>query len=455
MRIKLFTLGCKVNQFESQAIEEGIKKKGHSLVSSFDDDFDVFIINTCAVTSRACYQARQAIRKAIRRNPHAKVIVTGCYAQIAPWEIVDSVDASVCVIGNDQKTRLLDLEPPSMECLEIFVGDIFKQSPIHPFSLSRPQGERTRAYLRVQDGCDAFCSYCIVPYARGRSKSLSLNRAIEQVKRYDDAGIKEVVVTGTHIGCYGKDLADKDLDLLSLIDTLSSRFRGIRFRLSSIEPKELTDGLISLIEERDNICKHLHIPLQSGSKRVLRAMSRDYDPEMFIEKTLSIRRLMPDASIGADVLVGFCNEEEQDFLKTIEVIEKSPVTYLHVFPFSKRPGTRAYGFKETVDKKEKKRRCKAIREIGYRKKMAFYSSFIGRDVVFLPETIDYKRGAMSGYTENYLYVCVDIDRDFGRGMDKDNNEVVVIEGLINKEAVARVEGISKEPLFLTGSLRCF
>ncbi len=421
MRIKIYTLGCKVNQFESQAMAEALQTQGHTVVGP-KDDFDIFIINTCAVTSKACYQARQAIRKALNKNPDARVIATGCYTQIDPWGLIESIDTNICVIGNDQKEMLLNLKLSSMDCLEIFVGDIFKKKTISKFTLSKPQG-RTRAYLRIQDGCDAFCSYCIVPYARGPSRSLSIDKIIEQAQKYVDSGVKEIVVTGIHVGFYGKDLGMDD-GLVKAIDELTRRFPECRFRLSSIEPNELKDEILDLCAERENFCKHFHIPLQSGSSRVLKAMGRKYKPELFVERTHTIRERFPDASIGTDCLVGFPGEYISDFEQTAKIIEATPVTYVHAFPFSKRPGTRAYGLKETVNKKEKDRRSKIIRDIGKRKKEEFYRNHLGKYLNCLVEKVDLKKGKVTGRTQNYLLIEAVFDPQ--KTDIHSNNEVKVL-----------------------------
>ncbi len=399
MLVKVITFGCKVNQFESQAIIEALRRAGHQIAGP-RDGMDICIVNTCAVTARAAYEARQAIRRVLRRHPGARIIVTGCYAQTDPWGLMESIDTNICVIGNDQKERLLNPKFSSMDCLEIYVGDILKKKNITPFSLHSPQG-RTRAYLKIQDGCSAFCSYCIVPYARGPSRSLPVEEVLEQAKRYEEAGVREIVVTGIHVGFYGRDLEDA-VSLVDILDTLTSRFKGCRFRLSSLEPGELTDDIIALAAERENFCPHFHIPLQSGSSKVLKSMGRRYTPEEFIERVNVLRERLPDAAIGTDCMVGYPGEEEADFEMTCEVIKGSPITYLHVFPYSRRPGTRAAGMKETVTKREKERRARALRAIGEEKKVAFYRQFLGTTIEILAERVDRKRGTVQGTSANYL-----------------------------------------------------
>ncbi len=403
MRIRVITFGCKVNQFESQAIIEALSQAGYQIAGP-RDAVDVCIVNSCAVTARAAYEARQAIRNVLRRHPGARIIVTGCYAQTDPWGLIESIDTNICVIGNDQKERLLNLKFSSMDCLEIYVGDILKKKNITPFSLHSPQG-RTRAYLKIQDGCSAFCSYCIVPYARGPSRSLPPEDVLEQAKRYEDSGVKEIVVTGIHIGSYGRDLSE-GVFLVDLLDTLTSRFSGCRFRLSSLEPGELTDEIIELAAERENFCPHFHIPLQSGSPKILKSMGRRYKREEFIERVSLVRERLPDAAIGTDCMVGYPGEEEMDFEKTCEVVRNSSITYVHVFKYSKRPGTRAAGLRETVTRKEKERRAKVLREIGNEKREIFYRKFLGTKMEMLVERVDEKKKMIQGTTANYLHGAV-------------------------------------------------
>jgi len=406
MRIGIYTLGCKVNQFESQAIGEALEEKGHAVVG-VHEPLELFLINTCAVTRKACSQARQTIRRVLRGSPGARVIATGCYAQIDPMALTDAVDAPISIIGNDQKEMLLSHDLASLDCPGIYRGDIFRKTVISDFSLKRPQG-RTRALLRIQDGCNSFCTYCIVPYARGPSRSLPPERVIEQASRYRDAGVKEIVVTGIHIGLYGKDLKG-GWNLLGILGELTKRFPECRFRLSSIGPDELTNGILDLCVRRPNFCEHFHIALQSGSQRILKAMGRHYSPDLFLERVLAIKRRLPLAAIGTDCLVGFPGEKEDDFNKTRALIKKAPISYVHAFPFSMRPGTRAAALKETVTRREKKRRCRVIREIGALKRVAFYKGAIGRAMECVIERVDSAQGKAIGRTSNYLLVEVAFD----------------------------------------------
>ena len=406
MLVKVITFGCKVNQFESQAIMESLKEAGHQIAGP-GDAVDVCIVNTCAVTARAAYEARQAIRRVLKAHPNARIIATGCYAQTDPWGLMESLEINICIVGNDQKEMLLAPVFSSMNCLEMFVGDIRKKRDISRFTLKAPQG-RTRAYLRIQDGCNAFCSYCIVPYARGPSRSLPLKQIVEQAERFRDQGVKEIVVTGIHVGSYGKDL-QKGTRLIDVMDILTARIKDCRFRLSSIEPQDLTDHFIELAACRKNFCPHFHIPLQSGSNRILKLMGRRYCAEKFSECLTALRERLPHAAIGTDCMVGFPGEEPHDFSKTYRLIQESPLSYLHVFQFSKRPGTKAYGMKETVTKAEKQRRSQELRQLGLKKKKDFYKMFLGKKLCILVERVDKRRKIARGTTANYLHAVIPLE----------------------------------------------
>ena len=403
MRVAFYTLGCKVNQFETHSLCEMFREKGAKIVS-FDEKADLYVVNTCAVTSKATYQSRQIMRRIRRNNPTARIIATGCYAQVASQEILDALSWDVCLVGNDQKHLLPSLALNKENCLEFYVGDVNKATQIAPFTGRKPMG-RTRAYLKIQDGCNAFCSYCIVPYARGRSRSLPKEMIHEQLRLYEQDGIKEVVLTGIHVGMYGKDLED-GVDLLDLLKEISRTYPYIRFRLSSIEPNEISHEMLLWAKEANNFAHHWHIPLQSGSDKILSAMNRHYNAELYKELIMKTRSLFPDAAIGADVLLGFPGEKEIDFKKTIDLIDSLPLTYVHAFPYSKRPFTQASGMPEIATKAEKSQRVKAVRALGEEKKLRFYSSLTGTTHECLVEKRDKATGLMKGTTSNYIPVHI-------------------------------------------------
>ncbi len=403
MRIAIYTLGCKVNQFESQAIAEQLQEKGAEIVSP-RQVADAYIVNTCAVTAKAAYQSCQALRRFRRRCPQAKLVATGCLVQAEAGYIMEHVEGPVCMIGNDQKHKFGEFFTQRRDCISIYAGDIARLKEPVPLFISSPK-ERTRAFLKVQDGCNTFCSYCIVPYARGRSRSVPVESVLKQVYCFAEAGVREVVVTGIHVGAYGRDLTPSS-SIFLLLQQLCSLFPSIRFRLSSIEPTECSEEMLKWAAETPNFCRHWHIPLQSGSAAILKRMNRRYGPEEFLELTFAIRQHMPDAAIGTDVMAGFPSEGEKEFSETMEVVNSSPVTYIHAFPYSKRPGTLAAGMEETVTKREKARRVGLLLQTGMEKRRQFCEQMAGTHQEVLIERFHKGRGAWIGHTSNYIEVAI-------------------------------------------------
>lgn len=400
------TLGCKVNQYESDAIAQSLKNTGYNL-SPGKTNADVCIINTCTVTHKASMQSRQAIRQAIRNNPGARVIVTGCYAQIEP-EAIRGIKGVHEIIGHADKHRIpaiiicadqadeKDLPQPVSICRDISLECDFQQIPVAAF------GSRTRLFLKIQDGCNTFCSYCIVPYARGRSRSMPLENVLEYIHTIHQAGCREIVLTGVHLGAYGIDLSPPR-DLLTLLNRIQEFSTINRVRLSSIEPLEITHDIIRLVAESERFCNHFHIPLQSGDDLVLKKMNRPYTRSFFRNLVLKIHELIPDAAIGVDILIGFPGETEAAFENTYSLIQELPVTYLHVFPFSSRAGTPASQYPHKVSSKIIKTRCEQMRALGNVKKSDFYKSFIGQKVEVLFESKrDSSTGYLKGLTSNYV-----------------------------------------------------
>ena len=408
MRVALYTLGCKVNQFETAALAEGFISRGADIVN-YTQEADIYVVNTCTVTSRAAYQSRQILRRLRRSQKKSRIIATGCYVQVGAQEILEAVPGRVCLVGNDQKAQLVDLAFEMEDGLEFYVGSITRVTTIAPFTVKRQLG-RTRAFVRIQDGCNSFCTYCIVPYARGRSKSLAPELVEKQVKIMVREGIKEVVLTGIHIGMYGEDLLEKT-SLLDLLKRLCAAFPKLRFRLSSIEPSELTPNMISWASSTPNFCPHWHIPLQSGSDSILKRMNRHYTSSHYRNLIMELRAAMPEAAIGADVLAGFPGEDEPAFEKTMELISELPITYVHAFPFSSRSGTVAAAMNDMVPKKEKARRGRAVRNLGNEKKQAFYRSQVGKIFECLVEQQDKETGLWKGLTPNYIPVLIETGRE--------------------------------------------
>lgn len=419
-RVALVTLGCKVNQCESAAMADRLRQLGHSLVG-FDSEADVCIVNTCTVTAKTDFQSRQLIRRAARRNPGAPVIVTGCYAQVAPASLEGLPNVRV-VAGNVEK----ELIPGLVGSLrggpaEVRVRDIGKARIFSGATPARFPG-RTRAFLKVQDGCNARCSYCIVPTARGPSRSMPPDAVLGHVAALADSGYREIVLTGIHLGAWGQDLSPPS-GLTSLVRRIEDGGRVGRLRLSSVEPMEVNGELIDCLRQSKVLCRHLHIPLQSGDDRILAAMGRHYDRQFFRALVNRLVAEIPDLAIGIDIMAGFPGEGEQQFENTVALLRELPVAYLHVFPYSERPGTAAAGLPEKVDEAAKKKRAAVLRALGVEKRQAFAGRFVGtRQVVLVEEGRDRKTGRLKGFTGNYIPVLL---RDGGRELMNRFADVVI------------------------------
>ncbi|MFC1837432.1 tRNA (N(6)-L-threonylcarbamoyladenosine(37)-C(2))-methylthiotransferase MtaB [Thermodesulfobacteriota bacterium] len=407
--VAIATLGCKVNQCESASFHENFTEKGYT-VTPFSKGADIYVINTCAVTAKAAAQSRQLIRKAHRTNPHARVVVTGCYAQVDPEKIAEITSGSLCIVGNANKHQLVEaaLAVPKgcSKCSGMkkfhYFNEISRQKKITPLHYKGFAG-RTRTFLKIQDGCNNFCTYCIVPHARGRSRSLTPEETVRQAMAFAAEGYKEIVLTGIHVGHYGLDLKPAG-NLLEIIKKLLKKLPEIRFRLSSLEPTEVSYELLQFMADTDNFMNHLHIPLQSGSDTILNKMNRRYSVQQFMELVYNCREIIPDAAIGVDVLAGFPGETENDFLKTYELVASLPITYLHVFPYSKRPGTPAAKMAKQVPAKIKEDRVAILRKLDHKKRMAFYTSRLGKVHHVLVESEKSASGLARGFTENYIPV---------------------------------------------------
>ncbi|MFO7982479.1 MAG: tRNA (N(6)-L-threonylcarbamoyladenosine(37)-C(2))-methylthiotransferase MtaB [Desulfuromonadales bacterium] len=393
------TLGCKTNQYESAAMEERLRGAGYDLVD-FESGAELVVVNTCTVTSATDSQSRNLIRRARRFNARARVVVTGCYAQIDP-DALRAISGVSVVLGNDEKKDFLQALEISGEGTQVRVSDIRQAEKAVPLTLSTFT-ERSRAFLQIQNGCDAFCSYCIIPYARGRSRSVLPGDVISQTRALVEQGFPEVVLTGIHIGGYGRDL-EQPLDLATLTRRLVEESGVTRLRLGSVEPTEITEDLIDTVAASAPVCPHVHIPLQSGSDTVLKAMNRHYDTAFFRRLIERIRTILPDAAIGIDVIAGFPGETSELFEETRCFIESLPFTHLHVFPYSRRPGTPAARMTGQVPGDVARERAGYLRDIGQKKEDAFSRRFIGRtmDVVVEGGT---ENGPRKGVTENYLVV---------------------------------------------------
>ncbi len=401
-------MGCKVNQHESDILTVGLRAYGWQAAHR-DEKADVCIVNTCTVTQRASMQSRQLIRQLQRQHPGARIIVTGCYAQIAPGEIA-AIEGVHMIAGQSRKADLPAMIVQAAHDAGVApLCAVDRLDPQMPFSMpgAPVPGSRTRPYLKIQDGCNSFCTYCIVPYARGRSRSMPPEEVLRHLHQLGAMGYHEAVLTGIHLGVYGLDLQPAG-SLLALLEVIAQERPLARIRLSSIEPNELSDELIDLVAASDLFCPHFHLPLQSGDDTILKRMHRPYTRELFRQRVMHIKRRLPWAAVGADVLLGFPGEDEAAFEQTCRLIERLPLTYLHVFPFSARPGTPAAGYGDQVPSDIIKRRAARVRALGAEKKQAFLQSALGRETDVLLETRrDPATGHLKGLTPNYLTVLLE------------------------------------------------
>ena len=399
-RVAITTLGCKLNQFESAAMHELLGGSGYELVP-FDQEAEVYVVNTCTVTARSDAESRKLIRRARRRSPSARIVVTGCYAQVDPDSIAAMPEVDL-VIGNSEKKDLAALLAEE-GADRIRVSDISREGEIEPLRLET-HAEHTRAFLQIQNGCDAYCSYCIVPYARGRSRSVPFEVALEGVRTFARKGFQEVVLTGIHLGDFGLDLSPQRT-LLELLEVIEAEAMVPRLRLGSLEPGEVTDDLIDFLARSRTVCPHIHIPLQSGDDAVLARMNRRYSTEFFRERVNRLSEALTDVFIGMDVIAGFPGETDAEFARTVAFLEGLPVAALHVFPFSPRPGTPAAELPNRVHGPVAKERVRTLLRLSERKRKVFHRRFVGREL----ETLllhPGKGGLVEGLTRNYIPVTV-------------------------------------------------
>lgn len=428
---RITTLGCKVNQFESACLVQDLTARGWQPAGA-GQAADLHIVNTCAVTSRASMQSRQAVRRAMRSDPRARIIATGCYAQTRPQDLA-KIDGLHAVVGHAGKFSLAQTADASWlpENTRSIVSGC-ENTAARPFAhpTLKRFSQRTRPFLKIQDGCNAFCTYCIVPYARGRSCSMPPAKVLTSLQSYTDAGYREVVLSGIHLGAYGLDL-NPPTTLLEMLQRIERETHMARVRLSSVEPHELAPEIIDLLAGSTRFCAHIHIPLQSGDDGILKRMRRPYNRHFFASLVENIHHRMPHAAIGVDVLVGFPGEDSLAFENTRALIEGLPVSYLHVFPFSARPGTAAYHYTDRINAASIKARCAVMRELGARKRMAFYRSMLGRRVEILVEQErDARTGFLKGFTSSYIPVLLE-------GPDQLKNRCICVaaRSLIEQRAV--------------------
>lgn len=413
MKVAIYTLGCKVNLYESEVIMNSFKKRGYEIVD-FEDKADIVIINTCTVTNTSDKKSRNIIRQAVKKHENAVIVVMGCYSQVRSADIkeIDGVDI---IIGNTKKSKVVSLveeylkNKKSITEIDNIMHTDFEAMELDTFET------RTRAFVKIQDGCNNFCSYCIIPYSRGNIRSKEKDDVVSEIKCLVKNGYKEVVLTGIHTGHYGKDKYDYDFsDLLSelcKIDNLK------RIRISSIEITELDSKFIDVLKNNKVIVNHMHIPLQSGCDKTLKEMNRKYDTKYYLDKINLIRSIRPNISITTDLIVGFPNETEEDFNNTLSFLRKVKFSKIHVFPYSRRKGTKADLMDNQIDEQTKHKRVKEVLKLSEELEIEYMNKFTNTDVLVLIEK--FENGIISGHTENYISVKAN-------GVESDINELLMI-----------------------------
>jgi threonylcarbamoyladenosine tRNA methylthiotransferase MtaB len=397
MKVALFTIGCKVNQYETEAIAERLEASGFQRVD-FRDRADVCVINTCTVTGESDRSSRQAIYRAKRRSPNAKIVVTGCYVQLEK-EFLESLPGVSLVVKQEDKGELpnliADMLGHGAEVREI-------DDQFFGFSVKR-LAKHTRALVKIQDGCEKNCAYCVVPLARGGERSREAGQIISEINDLVENGYKEVVLTGVHVGRYNRD----GLGLVELSQQILKQTKVERMRYSSIDPKEFSDELIDMLSKSDRICRHLHIPLQSGDDVILQKMKRDYATQEYAELVNKIDDAIPDVLIGADVIVGFPAETDEQFENTCDLIRSSPINYLHVFSYSDRKGTAASSMPKKMDPQVIHKRSEMLHDLGRAKWRSYIQRFIGKELnVLIENRRDRKTGELTGLSDNYVRVLL-------------------------------------------------
>ena len=404
-----YTLGCKVNQYETEAMTESFENAGYEIVD-YSEYADVYIINTCTVTNMGDRKSRQIIRRAREKNPEALVAVVGCYSQIAPGEVLEIPEVSL-VVGTDERSRMVELVEYAMQKEEKLnmVNDImkvreFEEMPIKSYK------SRTRAFLKIQEGCDQYCTYCIIPYARGHIRSRKPDSIIAEVKELAENGFREIVLTGIHVASYGKDLGNTSLiDIIEKVHEID----GIRrIRMSSVDPNVMTDGFIERLSRLPKICGHFHLSLQSGCDETLKRMNRKYTTGEYRRVVEKLREVFADVAITTDLIVGFPGETEEEFQKTVDFVEEIAFSGMHVFKYSQRSGTPAAKYENQVKPQVKDARSKVITAIAEKNEEKFKKAFIGRSKpVLYEQPFDGQKSLFEGLTDNYIRVVSESQED--------------------------------------------
>ncbi len=428
-KVAFYTLGCKVNQYETEAMIETFEKKGYENVSS-EEYADVYVINTCTVTHMSDRKSRQYIRRIKKINPNARVAVVGCYSQVSPEEILD-IEGVNLVMGTQDRIKIADyIDTLTHEDKVSTVDDIMKVREFEKIEISQTNG-RTRAFIKIQDGCDRYCSYCIIPYARGRVRSRDLQDIIDEITSLSSIGFKEVVLTGIHVASYGKDLKDERVGLLDVLKAVNEIEDVKRIRLSSVEPVLFTDEFIEKLKEIDKLAPHFHLSLQSGSDGVLKRMNRRYTTSEYEKAVEKIRENFPHVALTTDVIVGFPGETDIEFMETVSFLRRIRLTDMHVFKYSPRKGTPAAKMETQVSPQVKQMRSDTLLKIARENKVKFLDDMIGLEFdVLFEEEVD---NMYVGHSGNYIKVAVKSEED-----------------LLNKIRSVRIE--KRQEDFLIGNL---
>ncbi|MCX7760534.1 MAG: tRNA (N(6)-L-threonylcarbamoyladenosine(37)-C(2))-methylthiotransferase MtaB [Hydrogenothermaceae bacterium] len=431
LKVAFTTLGCRMNQFETSALEEDFFKKGYK-ITNFEDVADIYVVNTCTVTNDADRTSRKVIRQAKKRNPNAVVVATGCYAQVSPEELAKMEEIDI-VIGNSHKTAVLEIvENYLNEKLEdkVFIENIFRENDFKTFEIST-FFEGTRPILKVQEGCNSFCSFCIIPFARGKVRSGKIQQIVNQIKILVDRGYKEIVLTGTQLSQYGYDHKEgKLIDLLKEITKIENLYL---VRLSSMGIGELDEYTIDFLTDNQKIAPHFHLSIQSVDDRILKDMKRDYTVKEYIQKVNRILSRRPETAIGTDIITGFPTEDKQSFNNSVKTIKEIPFAYIHVFTYSPRENTSALKLKNVVSDIEKKERTKIMMEISKQKSIEFRNRFLNKPMDFL--IISERDGKKVGLSPNYIHAYIDTGENLNSvvkaklnyvGSDREDNTAEVI-----------------------------
>lgn len=434
MKVAFHNLGCKVNSYETYAMEQQMKERGYEIVP-FDKGADIYIVNTCTVTNIADRKSRQMLHKAKKMNENAVVVAVGCYVQAAGDKLKEDLSIDL-LVGNNNKSRIVDIieEYIKDKNEKLVLKDLSTPCDYEDMSMTTVT-EHTRAFIKIQDGCNQFCTYCIIPYARGRIRSRNLEDIINEVTALAGQGYKEIVLTGIHLSSYGKELKDENIRLIDVIEKIS-QINGIeRIRLGSLEPQIITDGFMERVSKVKTFCPHFHLSLQSGCDAVLRRMNRHYDTEKYYEGCELIRKYYEDAAITTDVIVGFPGENDAEAATTRDFLEKVSFAEMHIFKYSKREGTKAAVMPDQVDEYIKAKRSDELLLLNENLRKEFISKFIGKskEVLFEEETKINGKSYFVGYTKEYVRVAVESKKDLSNELldvkmkELLNNEILLAE----------------------------